>query len=169
MPDERPRSERPLSALDDIEDRDELRDRFEILLQEFRVVLPGVQILLAFLLTAPFSSRFADIDERGRFAYGVALVAATVSVLALMTPTILHRLGRREARVARLRWSIRLLLFGIATMTVSLLAALWGISRFVFTGSGSWWIFTVGVVAAVILFGVVPLATRTGADSRRDG
>lgn len=162
QPDEQPASERPLSELDDTEDRDELRDRFEILLQEFRVVLPGVQILFAFLLTAPFSARFAEIDRRGRVAYGIALVAATVSVLALMTPTILHRLGDRQERVARLRWSIRLLVLGIATLTVSLLAALWAISRLVFTGSASWWIFSVGALAAAMLFGVVPFAARSG-------
>ena len=31
------------------------------LLQELRVMLPGVQVLLAFLLTAPFQQRFAQL------------------------------------------------------------------------------------------------------------
>ena len=45
-----PRSERGLGELDDVADRPELRQRFDMLLHELRVVLPGVQILLAFLL-----------------------------------------------------------------------------------------------------------------------
>ena len=31
------------------------------LLQELRVVLPGVQVLFAFLLTVPFTQRFAQL------------------------------------------------------------------------------------------------------------
>lgn len=31
------------------------------LLQELRVMLPGVQVLFAFLLTVPFSARFGDV------------------------------------------------------------------------------------------------------------
>jgi hypothetical protein len=32
------------------------------LLQELRVVLPGVQVLFAFLLTAPFSAGFGSVS-----------------------------------------------------------------------------------------------------------
>ena len=34
------------------------------LLQELRVMLPGVQVLLAFLLTLPFTNRFVDPHRR---------------------------------------------------------------------------------------------------------
>ncbi len=55
--------DRPTGELDDEQDRDELRRRYYGLLQELRVLLPGVQILVAFLLTAPFASGFAQLDE----------------------------------------------------------------------------------------------------------
>ncbi len=51
--------------LDDMADRDVLRNRYEVLLQELRASLPGVQILSAFLLTAPFSQRFDELDDLG--------------------------------------------------------------------------------------------------------
>lgn len=38
--------------------KDEDRERYIELLGELRTVIPGVQVLFAFLLTAPFSSRF---------------------------------------------------------------------------------------------------------------
>ncbi|MBA2714341.1 MAG: hypothetical protein H0U55_12410 [Rubrobacteraceae bacterium] len=40
------------------------------LLNELRVILPGVQFLFAFLLTVPFSQRFAELDglETGAFS-----------------------------------------------------------------------------------------------------
>ena len=47
-------------------DREELRTRYQMLLQELRVVLPGVQVLMAFLQTAPFAQRFGDLDDLGR-------------------------------------------------------------------------------------------------------
>ena len=46
--------------LDDELDRDELRQRYYGLLQEVRVLLPGVQILVAFLLTIPFDCAFPN-------------------------------------------------------------------------------------------------------------
>ena len=43
------------------EDRQERSAREVVeLLQELRIVLPGVQILFAFLLTVPFAQRFAE-------------------------------------------------------------------------------------------------------------
>jgi hypothetical protein len=52
--------------LDSERNRGELRDRYYGLLQELRVVLPGVQVLVAFLLTAPFATRFGQVDDAGR-------------------------------------------------------------------------------------------------------
>ena len=46
------------------------RDRQMIeLLNELRVALPGVQILFAFLLTVPFSQRFASLTAFQRDVY----------------------------------------------------------------------------------------------------
>jgi hypothetical protein len=46
------------------EDRNERRAReLAELLQELRVMLPGVQVLFAFLLTVPFSARFGDVTS----------------------------------------------------------------------------------------------------------
>jgi hypothetical protein len=46
------------------DDRDRDRDRYRELLEEFRVILPGVQALFGFLLVAPLSSRFARTQAR---------------------------------------------------------------------------------------------------------
>ena len=83
-----PVSELPAVMLDDRLDRSELRDRYYGLLQELRVVLPGVQVLVAFLLTAPFSARFADLDDVGVAAYLVALVSAVLATICRVAPTV---------------------------------------------------------------------------------
>ena len=72
-------------------------------------ILPGVQVLLAFLLTVPFAQRFEELDDWGRRSFGLALTSSMFSVVFLLGPTFLHRLGERTARSARLLWSIRLM------------------------------------------------------------
>jgi MFS family permease len=131
-------SDEDTTYLDDVDDRAELRDRYYGLLQELRVVLPGVQVLLAFLLTAPFAAKFDDLDAWGRRAYQVALTSSMLSVTFLLSPTFLHRFGERTARRDRLLWSIRLMVVGLILLGLSLLTALWGVARFVFGDATAW-------------------------------
>ncbi|WP_162941829.1 DUF6328 family protein [Desertimonas flava] len=152
-----------LRELDDLADRDELRRRYYGLLQELRVVLPGVQVLLAFLLTAPFTDRFEQLDDAGRAAYTVALAASLGAVVCLLTPTVFHRVALRTERTARLAWGVRLTLVGVSLLAVSLLAALWCVVRYVY-GTAAGWVFTgAGAVLVISLWLVLPLtAGRAG-------
>jgi len=133
MADQPVESERDPSELDDIADRDELRQRYYGLLQELRVVLPGVQVLAAFLLTAPFATRFTELDDLGRGAYFLGLVSALGSIITLLTPTVFHRVAERTARSARLEWGVRLTLAGVVLLVISLTSVTWCIVRFVFS------------------------------------
>lgn len=121
-----------LSELDDIADREELRRRYYGLLQELRVVLPGVQVLLAFLLAVPFTDRFDEMDDLGRASFVTAILASLLAVVCFLTPAAIHRVGPRTARGDRLRWSIRLAMIGMACLAVALVGALWAVSSFVF-------------------------------------
>lgn len=152
--------------LDDVEDRLELRERYYGLLQELRVVLPGVQVLLAFLLTAPFAPRFTELDAAGRRAYEAALTCSMLSVVFLLGPTFLHRLGERTARRDRLLWSIRLLVVGLALLGVALLTALWGVARFVF-GDGSALQLVIPVAVAMVgVWIIIPLTLKRRGSTR---
>lgn len=152
-----PIGDRPVSDLDDDRDRVELRSRYYGLLQELRVMLPGVQVLLAFLMTAPFAARFRELDSSEVFAYGVALVAAFLSVICLLTPAVFHRVGERTARSARLRWGIRLTLAGLALLAVALLSALWSVTSFVFSTSVAQGIFAAALTSLLALWIALPL------------
>lgn len=110
--------------LDDDLDRDELRDRYYGLIQELRVLLPGVQILVAFLLTVPFFDRWESLGSWERDWYVVALTAGMASVVVFATPTALHRVGDRRARAARLGWSIRLTRAALALLGAAMTASL---------------------------------------------
>lgn len=154
-------SERSASELDDQRDRDELRDRYYGLLQELRVVLPGVQVLFAFLLTVPFSERFEDLDTTGRTSYLIALVSSLFAIVCFLTPTAYHRAGGRRGRSARLTWALHATRAGLAAMAVSLTSATFGVTRFVFGPSTAWWV-TAGLVLALASCWVaLPLLTAT--------
>ena len=158
--DQRDRADRDLDELDDDVDREELRRRYYGLLQEVRVVLPGVQVLLAFLLTVPFDSRFQDLDATGRTLFGVALVTALLSVVCLVSPSVVHRLAARTARRARVRIGIVFELIGLGFLGLSLVASLWGVTRLVY-GSTTALLITVPVIGAiVVVWVVIPLAVR---------
>lgn len=159
-----PRSDEDIKDLDDVVDREELRQRYYGLLQELRVVLPGVQVLLAFLLTVPFAQRFEDLDDWGRRSFGLALTSSMFSVVCLLGPTFLHRLGERTARSARLLWSIRLMVVGLALLGVSLVTAMWSVARLVFGTTTAWRLVTPVAVTMVGLWVVLPLTLRRRRD-----
>ncbi|MDQ6617134.1 MAG: DUF6328 family protein [Actinomycetota bacterium] len=73
-------------------------DEQEVLefLNELRVVLPGVQVLFAFLLTVPFSPRFNQLGRTDRAVYFAALLLAAGSSAMLIAPSIHARLTWRR-------------------------------------------------------------------------
>jgi hypothetical protein len=131
------------------------------MLQEVRVVQTGVQVLFAFLLTVPFSSRFDEITGFQRGAYFAALVGATAASVLLIAPTALHRIlfrmGQKEYMVTV---SNRLALLGLVATAVAMIAALLLVSDVMF-GMG------VGIAIAVAttlafagVWGALPMRRR---------
>src|SRR5436305_1264245 len=62
------------------------------ILSELRVALPGVQVLFAFLLVAPFNQRFGTVSEFERRLYFATLLLTLLAAILLVAPTIIHRL-----------------------------------------------------------------------------
>ena len=148
--------------LDDQSDREELRTRYYALLQENRVLLPGVQILVAFLVTVPFNGRFVELDQVGEVMWATALTTGCVAIVCLMTPIVFHRVGDRRRRSSRLVWAIRTQRGGILLFGASMLVSVTFVLRFV-SGVGS-----AAVVAAVVVLSmtwlwlVVPVRDADG-------
>jgi Family of unknown function (DUF6328) len=163
-------SDREPEALDDFTDREELRQRYYGLLQELRVVLPGVQVLVAFLLTAPFAQRFDDLDEAGRRGYLVALLSALGSIICLIAPTVFHRVAERTARAARLVWGVRFAAAGVVLLAVSLTSATWCVTRLVVGAAAAVAVAAVAIAAFVVVWVAVPVTVGRGPiTSDRDG
>ena len=102
------------------------------LLNELRVVLPGVQVLFAFLLTVPFTGTFGDVDGVERNAYLIAFFATAFATICLMTPTTYHRLRFRKGdKEVMLHTSNRFALAGIVGLSVAIVSVVWLVSDLV--------------------------------------
>ena len=109
-----------------IEDRKERVDRELIeLLNELRVVLPGAQVMFAFLLTLPFTGVFARLSDVQRDVFAVAFVCTAAGTALLMAPGTNHRLRFREYdKESMLFWFNRLVLAGSVFLAVAFVAVL---------------------------------------------
>jgi uncharacterized membrane protein len=91
------------------------------LLNELRVALPGVQVLSAFLLTVPFSSRFSDLTSGQRTIYFITFLLSLVAMACLMAPSTYHRIRFREGDKERmLRTSNRFAIVGTALLALAI-------------------------------------------------
>ncbi len=104
------------------------------LLQELRVVIPGVQVLLAFLLTVPFQQRFAQIPGSMRNAFFGAIAAATLATAFLIAPSVHHRMWWRAGEKERLvRTGNRMAIVGTVFLATAIVLALYVIADVLFT------------------------------------
>ena len=91
------------------------------LLNELRIVLPGVTVLFGFLLAVPFAKGWSRVTPFERDVFLVAFVAAGVSVAFLTAPSSYHRLRFRTGNKEHLvRRGSRLAVAGIAAFAVAL-------------------------------------------------
>lgn len=142
-------------------DDEDQRERYQELLAELRTIIPGVQVLFAFLLTVPFSARFHLLDDLGHGIYAVSLLGTALAAAIFMTPAAYHRLARDPDRALRLRIAIRLTILGLAVLAVSVAGAVFVVGRFVFESSAVGVVFAglVGVTTLGLWF-VLPLRRR---------
>jgi Family of unknown function (DUF6328) len=105
------------------------------LLQEVRVVQTGVQVLFAFLLTAPLAPRFPELTGFQRDTFFTTLLVTGAAVVLLIAPTayhrILFRLGDKEHLVVVAN---RLTLAGLACVAISMVGALLLVTDLLFDG-----------------------------------
>jgi amino acid transporter len=119
------------------------------LLNELRVVLPGVTVLLAFLLAVPFAKGWPKVTPFERDVFVVAFLSAAVSVALLAAPSSYHRLRFRHGDKERMvEVGSRLAIAGIAAFAVALEAVVLLVMDYVVSS-------TAAIVAATVLFAAV--------------
>jgi Family of unknown function (DUF6328) len=128
------------------------------LLQELRVALPGVQVLFAFLLTVPFSSRFDTLTEIQETLYYAILLCAALSTALFIAPTAGHRiLFRKQQKEYLVVAANRTAVAGLAVLAIAMCGVIALISDLLYDGAVVW--ISTGVAALVFagLWAVGPL------------
>ena len=123
-----------------------------------------MQVLFGFLLSLPFTTRFARLSHGQRDLYLASLVLAAVATALLGGPVAYHRLVFRRGQKERLiRAANVMALLGLGTVGLAVSAAVLLVTGYVASG------LTAGLIGALVfcsfagLWFVFPLApARTG-------
>jgi hypothetical protein len=105
----------------------------QFLLDECRMVLPGIQALFGFQLIAVFNPTFSQVlgpDERRLHLLAILLV--TVAIALIMTPAAYHRqTGPQQVTEAFIRLSTRLMLWSMLPLCLSICLDLYLIAKII--------------------------------------
>jgi hypothetical protein len=117
------------------------------LLSELRVILPGVQVLFAFLLMVPFTQRFPDLDDLETGVFFMTLLCTAVATALQIAPSAHHRmLWRGGVREERLTMGNILTIAGLIFLVPAMVGVVFVITDFIF-----------GLTAAVVVTGLLAL------------
>ncbi len=144
------------------EDDKERVDRELIeLLNELRVVLPGVQVLFAFLLVVPFSQGWDEITPFQEKVYFVTLLLSVAATAFMIAPSAYHRINFAQKDKRHIvDAASRLAIIGLVCLALAMTGAVLLITDFLFKSATV----TVAVVLVALLFAtlwfVLPLMRR---------
>jgi hypothetical protein len=144
------------------EDRHERTARELIeLLQELRIVIPGVQVLFAFLLTVPFTQRFTQLTTVQRDVFFATLLCTAAATALLIAPSAHHRLlFRQGVREQRLRIGNTLAILGLAFLVPAMVGVVYVITDLIFGLTMALIVTIVMALSFLLLWFVLPLPHR---------
>lgn len=138
-----------------------LQREHEQLFHELRAIIPGVQVLFAFMLTVAFTQRFQELTDVQRWVYYLTFLCAGSGLMLLLAPASYHRVqfrrGDKEAmmRVANIEALTALIMISLAVAgTVFLITDLMFSTEAASTVAATMW------ALICVLWWAVPLARR---------
>jgi Family of unknown function (DUF6328) len=160
--------ERALDKLEERtgEDRNERTARELIeLLNELRVILPGVQVLFAFLLTVPFTQRFPQLDDLETGVFFMTLLCTAVATALLIAPSAHHRmLWRGGLREQRLEVGNMLTVAGLIFLLPAMVGVVFVITDFIFNLTAAVIVTALLALFFALLWFVLPFRYRNSKD-----
>ena len=137
------------------------------LLQELRIVIPGVQVLFAFLLTVPFSQGFMKLDSLQRGVFFATLLCTAAATALLIAPSSHHRLlFRQGVREQRVELGNLLAILGLAFLVPAMVGVLFVITDLIFGSVAAIFVTVIVALFFVLLWFVLPLRYRGNEDDK---
>ena len=147
-----------------------LSKQVEYLLEECRIVLPGLQVLFGFQLAVVFSDRFPVVlAHRQQVLHVRAMALVAVAIAVIMTPAAYHRQAEpKEASEGFVMLSTWLLLASMPLLAVAICLEFYLIAQVVLDGAAAW--IAGGLLALfALLWLVLPRVARWRKRQRSDG
>jgi hypothetical protein len=124
----------------------------EELLGELRVILPGVQVLFAFLLVVPFNQRFGDVSDFQKYLYLATLLCAAAASACFIAPSIQHRITfRQQDKEYLVVRANRLTIVGGVFLAIAMTGSIWLITGYLFGDA----ITAVAAASVAVMFAIV--------------
>lgn len=111
----------------------ELSKATEVLIDECRMILPGIQTLFGFQLIAVFNSTFAEkLSPLEQKLHLLAIGLIGLAIVIIMTPAAYHRqTGPQHASEHFISLATRLLLFSMPLLAISICMEIYLVSRLI--------------------------------------
>ena len=143
-----------------------LEREHEQLFHELRSVIPGAEVLFAFLLTIVFTGPFEELGAAQRTIFFLTFMLSGIALVLLLAPTAFHRIRfRQQDKNAMLRLANIEVLTAMACISLSISGVVWLVTDIIVdttwatvTASGLW-------MLIALIWWAVPLA-RVRADRR---
>jgi hypothetical protein len=140
----------------------DLAESARLLLEECRMVLPGIQGLFGFQLIAVFADGFRTLlthEEQLLHLGAIALIA--IAIALIMTPAAIDRqTGPREVSAAFVRLGTRLLLWSMVPLAAGLCLDFYLVARVITGTTAVAWLAALLAVVFVGLWWVLPRMVR---------
>ena len=134
----------------------------EYLLEECRIVLPGIQVLFGFQLATVFTTRFAqDLSPAEQRLHLLAIALVAIAIALIMTPAAYHRQTEPQHASERfIRISTRLLLASMPPLAVAICLDFYLVARLVLNDGRVAWMGAILFAVFVALWFVLPAIGR---------
>jgi hypothetical protein len=120
------------------------------IIEEARVVLPGVQALFGFQTIAVFNDRFEDLAYYAKLCHALGMIMVIISVAMVMTPAIYYRTCRGHATAAMVKSSSKMIRGALAPLAVGLALDMFTVIHVVATGMSARMLFSVGAALGTL-------------------
>jgi uncharacterized membrane protein YidH (DUF202 family) len=131
------------------------------IIEEARVILPGVQALFGFQTIAVFNDRFADLETYAKVCHVLGLAMVVVTIAMIMTPAIYYRACAGKATSHMARTSSALIRAGVGPLALGLALDMFTV---LYVVSENPWLSGFATAATLLLFAslwyIMPVAAR---------
>ena len=140
-------------------DQADLDREHEELFHELRSIIPGAQVLFAFLLTVAFSNRFEAMTEFQRDVYFITFLLSAMTLVLLLAPTAFHRVRfRRRDKEVMLRVANIEAIVAMGLMSLSMSSVVLLIADLMFETAIAWVLAIVSLLVASLVWWAYPIA-----------